>query len=144
MAPVTAARTTSLTVDPAQRLRLVSADLARLTDEKRTVGAETLLGLSRFAPPTILAMAARVIAHQRPANITVVNVPGPTETRYCMGARLYETWPWVGPTDTTGPVVAVVSYDDVLWFGLTADRELMPDLPYLAERIEAAIGALEV
>lgn len=128
--------------DPAERLRLVSADLARLADEKRVGGAETLLGLSRYAPPTLLAMAARLISRQRPANVTVVTVPGPNEPRYCMGARLLETWPWVGPTDTTGPVVAVVSYDDVLWFGLTADRDLVPDLPYLAERITAAIALL--
>ncbi|MCP3857892.1 MAG: wax ester/triacylglycerol synthase family O-acyltransferase [Actinomycetia bacterium] len=129
--------------DPAEQLQQVSADLARLADDKRAVGAETLLELSQYAPPTMLAMAARLIAHQRPANVTVVNVPGPNEPRYCMGSRLLEAWPWVGPTDTTGPVVAVVSYDDVLWFGLTADRDLVPDLPYLAERLAAAIDTLE-
>ncbi len=129
--------------DPAERLRLVSANMARLADEKRAGGAETLLGLSQYAPPTMLAMAARLISHQRPANVTVVNVPGPTEPRYCMGARLLEAWPWVGPTETTGPVVSVVSYDDILWFGITADRDLVPDLPYLAERITTAIADLE-
>ncbi|MCP5028509.1 MAG: wax ester/triacylglycerol synthase family O-acyltransferase [Actinomycetia bacterium] len=128
--------------DPTERLRLVSADLARRTGEKQADGAETLLGLSRYAPPTLLAMAARLISHQRPANVTVVNVPGPAEARYCMGARLLETWPWIGTTDTTGPVVAVVTYDDALWFGLTADRDLVPDLAYLAERITAAIDDL--
>lgn len=40
--------------------------------------------------------------------------------------------------DGEGLTIAVVSYDDTLHFGLTADRDVVPDLHLLAEGIERA------
>ncbi len=58
-------------------------------------GAAALLGLSEYAAPTLLGLAARVAHAQRVGNLIVTNVPGPQVPLYCLGAEMYEVYPVV-------------------------------------------------
>ena len=64
--------------DPVERLapraRASSRDLKQ---SGQAVGAQVLTQLSGFAPPTVMAQAARLQARQRFFNLVVTNVPGP-------------------------------------------------------------------
>ena len=80
---------------------------------------------------------------QRSINIGVTNVPGPQQPLYCMGAKMLEAFPYVGAFAGAAVVVAVLSYDGALGFGLTGDRDAIPDLGVLAEGIEKSLSELE-
>ena len=62
--------------------------------------------------------------------------------KYLRGARVLRTYPYVEVIDHEGLTMAVVSYDDHLFFGLTADRDAMPDLGLLAAGIDEEFHAL--
>ncbi len=57
-----------------------------IKDSGQAVGAQVLTELSGFAPPTIMAQAARLQARQRLFNVVVTNVPGPQFPLYISGA----------------------------------------------------------
>ena len=128
--------------EPEQRLRLVHEQMRELKESGEAVGAEVLTSLLDYAPPTLLALAARLVPRQRAVNLVVTNVPGPQVPLYCMGARMLEAFPYVGIVENLGAVVGVVSYDGQLGFGVTGDRDLLPDLPVFAEGIEKAVAEL--
>ena len=54
---------------------------------------EVLTHLSGFAPPTIMAQAARLQARQRLFNLVVTNVPGPQFPLYLLGRQLESIYP---------------------------------------------------
>src|SRR5262249_20659325 len=59
--------------DAKVRLDTVRATTADLKERQQAVGAAALLGLSEYAAPTLLALAARVAHAQRVANLVVTN-----------------------------------------------------------------------
>ena len=75
-------------------------------------------------------------------NLVITNVPGPPVTLYLQGARILRTYPYVEVIDDEGLTIAVVSYEDHLFFGITADRDVMSDLDLVAEAIEKEFLAL--
>lgn len=128
--------------DPVARLKVVHEQMKDLKESKQAVTAERLMALADYAPPTILSLAARLAARQRQMNLVVTNVPGPQFPLYCMGAEMLEAFPYVGILDNTALVIGLLSYNGQLAFGLTSDRDVLPDLHLLAEMIEKAAAEL--
>src|SRR4051812_9100160 len=128
--------------EPVDRLRAISAQTKHLKETQQAVGAEVLTGLADYAPATLFSLASRLMPFQRSINIGVTNVPGPQVPLYCMGARMLEAFPYVGAFAGAAVVVAVLSYDGALGFGLTGDRDAVPDLGVLAEGIEKSLAEL--
>ena len=129
--------------DPGERVKAISVQTQRLKETEQAVGAEVLTGLADYAPATLFSLAARLMPFQRSVNIGVTNVPGPQQPLYCMGAKMLEAFPYVGAFAGAAVVVAVLSYDGALGFGLTGDRDAVPDLGVLAEGIEKSLAELE-
>ncbi|HEY7104970.1 MAG TPA: wax ester/triacylglycerol synthase family O-acyltransferase [Acidimicrobiia bacterium] len=128
--------------DPRARLRSVSASTAYLKEREQAVGAATLIGLTEFAAPTMLGLAARA-AHEQPfANLIVTNIPGPQVPLYCLGARLLELYPLAPLSRNLTINIAVMSYCGELYFGLVGDGAAAPDLEVLAGGIEDAFDEL--
>lgn len=128
--------------DPAARLAFIRERMADLKRSGQAVGADFWVQLGEYAPPTLLSLAGRAIAHQRMVNVVVTNVPGPQFPLYLRGGRLLEAFPYV-PLFSTNPIgVAVLSYDGQLNFGLTGDWDLAPDLDVLGDGIAAALSEL--
>jgi diacylglycerol O-acyltransferase len=130
--------------DAGERVRTLHGQLDHLKGSGQAVGVDRMMGLLEFAPPTLLSLAARLLPYQRSMNLVITNVPGPQFPLYCMGARMLEAFPYVGIVDNLALVIGVVSYDGTLGFGLSSDRDLMPDLPVLAEGIEKSVAELAV
>jgi WS/DGAT/MGAT family acyltransferase len=128
--------------DPVERLHAVSAQTRHLKESQQAVGAEVLTGLADYAPATLFGLAARLMPFQRAVNIGITNVPGPQVPLYCMGAKMLEAFPYVGAFAGAAVVVAVLSYNGALGFGLTGDRDAVPDLGVLAEGIEKSLAEL--
>jgi WS/DGAT/MGAT family acyltransferase len=128
--------------DPRARLRAVSSSTAHLKQWEQAVGAATLIGLTEFAAPTLLGLAARA-AHGQPfANLIVTNIPGPQVPLYCLGARLVELYPLAPLSRNLTINIAVMSYCGELYFGLVGDGAAAPDLEVLAGGIEDAFEEL--
>jgi diacylglycerol O-acyltransferase / wax synthase len=125
------------------RLDAVRATTADLKERRQAVGAAALLGLSEYAAPTLLGLAARVAHSQRVANLIVTNIPGPQVPLYCLGARMHEVYPVVPLSQNLTLNVAILSYCGQLHFGLIGAGESGRDLERLAGGIEDAVAELE-
>src|SRR5439155_15822582 len=128
--------------DPIERFRIVHSIMADLKDSKQAVGAQVLTGLSGFAPPTVLAQAARLQARQRFFNLVVTNVPGPQIELYVLGRKLLDLIPMAPLAKRQGICVAVMSYNGTLNFGVLADFDAIPDLDALMKAITESIEEL--
>ena len=96
--------------------------------------------LADFAPPTILAQAARLQAVQRFFNLTVTNVPGPQFPLFLLGRRLCRVYPQVPLAENCALGVAIMSYDGQIDFGLIADYDTIPDLDAIAAALGSGAG----
>jgi diacylglycerol O-acyltransferase len=128
--------------DPAIRLLAIAERTAVVKQSGQALGAQALTELAGFAPPTILAQAARLQARQRMFNLVVTNVPGPQFPLYLLGRKLYEIYPMVPLAENTALGLAVMSYNGTLAFGLTADFDALSDVELLASELRASLGEL--
>jgi WS/DGAT/MGAT family acyltransferase len=128
--------------DPVARLHTISEEMHGLKQSGQAVGAEILTRLSGFAPPTIMAQAARLQARQRLFNLVVTNVPGPQFPLYLLGRELEAIYPMVPLAENTALGIAILSYNGQLNFGLVADYDALPDVEVLAEGLRASIAEL--
>ena len=125
--------------DPIQRLLRIRHEMHSIKDSGQAVGAQVLTSLSGFAPPTIVAQAARLQSRQRFFNIVVTNVPGPQFPLYMLGRRLDSVFPLVPLAENTALGIALMSYDGQLNFGVTADFDAIRDVDVVAEEIQSSI-----
>ncbi len=127
--------------DPDARLDRVHAVTTEAKRSGLVDGAETIVRLADGITP-LAAPLTRLVSRRIPMNLVVTNIPGPPVPLYLMGSRLLRTYPYVEVIDNEGLTIAVVSYDDRLFFGLTSDRDVLPDLGRVAESIEKEFRVL--
>jgi diacylglycerol O-acyltransferase len=123
-------------------LRQITAEMKNLKESGQAVGAQVLVDLAGFAPPTILSQAARLQARQRFFNLVVTNVPGPQFPLYLLGRRLQVLYPVVPLARRQALGIAVMSYNGHLGFGLLADYDALPGLEGIARDLRWAIASL--
>jgi len=128
--------------DPVQRLHAISEEMREVKQSGQAVGAEILTHLSGFAPPTIMAQAARLQARQRLFNLVVTNVPGPQFPLYLLGRELEAIYPMVPLAENTALGIAILSYNGQLNFGLVSDYDALADVELLADELRASIDEL--
>lgn len=128
--------------DPAERLRIVREAMRGLKESKQALGAQLIIGLERFAPPTLLAQASRLHFSPRFANLVVTNVPGPQFPLYLMGRELLEMAPVGFIVNGFAMIVALVSYNGALTFGLLGDYDALPDIAVIGTYIKDALAEL--
>jgi diacylglycerol O-acyltransferase len=128
---------------PVVRLHQVSYAFAAHQETGRAVGASRLASLSGFAPATFHAIGSRLAARERRAyRLCVTNVPGPQTPLYAAGARMVATYP-IPPLLERHPVaIGVTSYDGGVFYGITADRDLVPDADVLGACLREALDEL--
>lgn len=129
--------------DPARRLRLVREQMEGLKRSKQALGAEVIARFNDFAPPTLLAQAARLNFSTRLFNLIVTNVPGPQIPLYVLGRELQEVFPVAFLPENHALAVAIMSYNGRVDFGLLADYDSMDDVEEIAAGITASLAELE-
>jgi len=129
---------------PVVRLHQVSYALKAHKETGRAVAADRLAGVAGFAPTTFHALGARVALGQawRGFNLVVTNVPGPQFPLYAAGARMLESYPVQPLLAGHALAIGVTSYDGNVYFGLTGDRDALPDLDVLGQCITEALQEL--
>jgi len=126
------------------RLHQVSFAMRGHKESGEAVGADALVQLTGFAPPTIHALGARVASSftRRLFNVVVTNVPGPQFPLYAAGAKMIEMYPVVPLAKGQAVSIGLTSYDGGVYYGLNADRDAMPDIDVLAGCIEESLSEL--
>ncbi|MEI2622205.1 MAG: wax ester/triacylglycerol synthase family O-acyltransferase [Candidatus Nanopelagicales bacterium] len=130
--------------DPVVRLNRISFEMAQHKDGGHMVGAQSLVALTGFTPPTLHAMGARLGADlsRRVANVVITNVPGPQQPLYVAGAQLLAAYPILPLVKSMAVSIGLTSYNGGVYFGLNADRDAMDDIDVLTACISEAIDEL--
>jgi diacylglycerol O-acyltransferase len=129
--------------DPVRRLRVVSEQMEGLKRSKQALGAEVISRFNDFAPPTLLAQAARINFSTRLFNLIVTNVPGPQMPLYVLGREMEEVFPVAFLPQDHALAVAIMSYNGRICFGLLADYDSMEDVETLARGLDESLAELE-
>jgi diacylglycerol O-acyltransferase len=130
--------------DPVARLTAVRGAMEAHKRGGRAVGAARLIGLVGLAPPVVHSIAARLTSQysSRLYNVLITNVPGPPRPLYALGARMRDMFPVVPLAGGQAVAIGVTSYDGGMHYGLTADRDAMPDVAVLADALRDSLAEL--
>ena len=127
---------------PTERLRKVRESMKGVKESGQAVGASAIVRFGDFAPPTLIAQAARLQAVTRFFNIVVTNVPGPQFPLYLLGRKMRACYPQVPLAAQQTVGIALLSYDGNIGVGLLGDGERTRDLPELALAMRGALDEL--
>ena len=130
--------------DPVARLTAVRSAMEAHKRGGRAVGAARLVGLVGLAPPIVHSLGARLAGQysSRLYNVLVTNVPGPPRPLYALGARMIDMFPVVPLGGGQAVAIGVTSYDGAMHYGLTADRDALPDVDVLSEALQSSLTDL--
>jgi WS/DGAT/MGAT family acyltransferase len=128
--------------DPVKRLQACRQGMEGIKQSKQALGAEVISRFNDFAPPTLLAQAARINFSTRLFNMVVTNVPGPQIPLYVLGRELQDIFPVGFLPPNQALFVAIMSYNGGINFGLLADYDAIDDLDVIADGIEVSIAEL--
>lgn len=130
--------------DPVVRLQRVTFEMGQHKAHNQMMGAQALVGLAGFGPPTLHSLGARAAGglSQRVWNLVVTNVPGPQFPLYAGGAQMLAAYPVVPLAKKQVLSVGVTSYNGGVFFGLVGDREAMSDIDVFAQCIHDSLVEL--
>ena len=128
--------------DPVRRLQDVHLEMSERKEEGEPEGANAALAAARFLPRTLQHAASRLMASPRTFNLTVSNIPGPTEPMWMRGCELEAAYPVVPISDQHALSIGMTTIRDRACFGLYAAREPLPDADELAAKVDASIDEL--
>jgi diacylglycerol O-acyltransferase len=129
---------------PVVRLHQVSYSFKAHRETGRAVAANRIAGIAGFAPSTFHAIGSRVAAEQvhRGIQLSVTNVPGPQSPLYAAGAVMEQTYPVPPLLPGHALAIGVTSYDGHVFYGITADRDLVPDADVFATCLSESLDEL--
>lgn len=128
---------------PVVRLHQVSYALKAHSETGRAVAADRIAGVAGFAPTTFHALGSRVAAEEsQGVNLVITNVPGPQFPMFMGGAEMLETYPVPPLQPGFGVAIGVTSYDGGVYYGITADRDALPDIDVLGQCVREALDEL--
>ncbi|WP_110181969.1 WS/DGAT/MGAT family O-acyltransferase [Nocardioides solisilvae] len=130
---------------PVVRLLQVSYAFHSHRETGLAVGAQRLAGIAGFAPTTFHALGSRVAAQElrRGFHLSVTNVPGPQFPLYAAGAQMLESYPVHPLLPGHALAIGVTSYDGRVFYGITTDRDLLPDADVLGQCVVEALEELK-
>jgi len=126
--------------DRKAEIEAIHAETRRLKESRQAMGMEMLMAAAEVAPSGIVGLGVGMASG--PINIIVTNVPGPQFPLYMLGGRMLALIPQVPLIENIGLGIALMSYDGRVFWGFTADYELVPDLEHFVELIEDSFAEL--
>jgi diacylglycerol O-acyltransferase len=129
---------------PVVRLHQVSYALRAHSETGKAVAADRIAGVAGFAPTTFHSLGSRVAAKEAKGsvNLVITNVPGPQFPMYLNGAEMVETYPVPPLFPGFSISVGVTSYDGAVYYGISADRDALPDIDVLGQCVREALDEL--
>ena len=131
--------------DPVDRLHAVIRRTA-VMKKAPVAGAIALLGTLTDATPApvqaLLSATPFVSLPFPPYNVLCTNVPGPPTPRYVCGKRMLSSYPHVPTGYEAGVSLAVESYNDKIYFGLTVDPQAAPEGEQMKDLLDISFAEL--
>jgi WS/DGAT/MGAT family acyltransferase len=124
----------------ARRLELVRSRTRFLKASSMVKSADTVISLGGFVPSAVLSVIARSVSSAPWFNVVVSNTPGPRQPLFLAGARLAGSYPSMPLGPTSALSIACTSLGGTMTFGLTADRDALPDLDRLTLALDDALA----
>jgi WS/DGAT/MGAT family acyltransferase len=126
------------------RMHHVAHAMREHKESGQSVGANALVRVGGFAPPTLHALGARAANGfaRRLFNLVVSNVPGPQHPLYAAGAKMLEMYPVVPLAKGQSLAIGLTSYDGGVFYGFNADRDSMADVDELGGLVAESLAEL--
>lgn len=130
--------------DPLVRLTRVSHAMRAVKQAGQSVGADALIRMAGFSPPTVHALGARAVNtwSRKLFNVIVTNVPGPQIPLYAAGAQMREVFPVVPLAKGQALAIGLTSYDGGVYYGLNADGAALGDVDVLGGMLSESLAEL--
>jgi len=119
--------------DPVERLRLERTAMERLKQVGQADGLFAMTALADVVPAGMQAAAGTFTTQNTLLNTVSTNVPGPQIPMYFRGHQLLSWYPLGPVSNGIGLFNAILSYNQKLTFGATADPRLLPDIWFYAQ-----------
>ena len=130
---------------PVVRLHQVSYALRAHSETGRAVAADRIAGVAGFAPTTFHALGSRVAFREAARQ----RQPGDHQRARVRSSRCTSPAPrWSRPTRCRrcspgfSLSVGVTSYDGAVYYGISADRDALPDIEVLGQCVREALDEL--
>ncbi|HQR31513.1 MAG TPA: wax ester/triacylglycerol synthase family O-acyltransferase [Blastocatellia bacterium] len=125
--------------DPIARFRYVNQKTMAMKSGRVAEGLNLFSALMGILPAPMQALMGALSTANIPVppavNMISTNVPGPQVPLYAMGHRMTAYYPYVPVGYAVGCGCAIMSYDQHLYFGLTADLKAMPDVERMRDHL---------
>lgn len=128
--------------DPLRRLERIREFTREHKGGALVRGTEILETIADEVWPPLVSVFASAVESSRAYNIVVTNVPGPQFPLYLLGSPMVESFPLVPLFRHQGVGIALLSYDGQLCWGFSADRDIVPDLHDLVEKVRGSFEEL--
>lgn len=133
--------------DPKERLEEVYRSSCSAKKNSETLGARNMGDLSKQIPAPLLSLATNVLyktglvgSFGQLFNLVITNVPGPRKPLYFCGAEMTGLYGLAPLAHTIGLVISQFSYNGKIYFGITADRDSIPDPEVLVQYLKESFG----
>jgi diacylglycerol O-acyltransferase / wax synthase len=128
--------------DPRRRLQrtIEATTRAKASGQSRIVDLIALA--SDWAGLLVPQPLARLAAERISANLVVTNVPGPQFTMYLLESQMLESFPVVPLSGGQGLGIALFGYNQNLYWGFNADRDLLPDVGDFVKAVDRELADL--
>jgi diacylglycerol O-acyltransferase / wax synthase len=128
--------------DATARLAELQRRTSDLKASKQSLAAEILNAVGEWLGFGALQLMCRLSNRIRPYNLIVTNVRGPDFPFYMLGAKMLACYPALPLFESQGLGIALFSYLGKIHWGLTADRDLVPDLADFARALRRSFTEL--
>ena len=128
--------------DPIRRLQLIHGETVERKSGGESRWVRDILRAVGYFPQPVRDAVSQVIASPLIFNLTVSNIPGPSEPMYMLGCELEEAYPVVPIADRHALSIGVTTIRDQACFGVYADREVVPDADLVASAIDESVDEL--
>jgi WS/DGAT/MGAT family acyltransferase len=117
---------------PLERLYAVSERMNELKSSKQAAVTFGFLAALGMGPSALQKPVLDLLSHK--ATTVLTNVPGPQHPLYLAGSRIRNMMFWVPQNGGIGMGISILSYHGKVFFGLIADRRLVPDPAGIIQR----------
>ncbi|WP_439100776.1 WS/DGAT/MGAT family O-acyltransferase [Congregibacter sp.] len=132
--------------DPLKRLQRIHKSTQTSKEARSGISARLMTDVTRHVPAATQVLASRLLlrsgAAARMCNLFISNVPGPQIPMYMNGARMVRSVGMAPLADGMGLFIGTPSYDGQMSFNVISTRELLPDIEFFMDCLEASVTEL--
>lgn len=132
--------------DPIARMREIVIKTSESKAVRNGASASDMTDLTKHIPNATQILASRLIMRSagsfRACNLFVSNVPGSPTPNYMLGAKILRTYGLAPLNDGMGLFISTPSYVDKMTFCLVSTRQIMPDITFFIECLEASVDEM--